>query len=188
MRPAQPAAPRITPGTNAEIGRLNSALLTVVGRVTGAGRPNLFTTLARHRRLFRAWLRFAARLMPYGTLPAVDTELVILRVAAHRDCAYEAAHHRPRARRAGLTDAQIDALATDPDTADWTPRQLALIMAADELNAQGRIGEYTWRRLTQWLTEEQLIELCLLVGHYHMLAMTIASVGIELDASTHDEV
>ena len=38
-------------------------------------------TIARHRRLFRPWLRFAATLMPGGVLPRADSELVILRVA-----------------------------------------------------------------------------------------------------------
>ncbi|MDI3405229.1 carboxymuconolactone decarboxylase family protein [Streptomyces cavernicola] len=38
-------------------------------------------------------MRFAARLMPRGTLPRRDTELIILRVSRLCDCAYEFTHH-----------------------------------------------------------------------------------------------
>jgi hypothetical protein len=33
------------------------------------------------------------------------------------------------------------------------------------------------------LTDRQLIELCLLVGHYEMLAMTLNSLGVEPESS-----
>ena len=63
--------------------------------------PNLFSTLARHRRLFRAWLRFAGALMPRGSLPRADTELVILRVAHNSRCEYEWRHHERLGPRPG---------------------------------------------------------------------------------------
>ena len=73
--------PRIAPGTLREIGPLNALIARAIGVATRSGPPNIFTTLARHRRLFRRWLRFAGALMPGGRLPRVDTELLILRVA-----------------------------------------------------------------------------------------------------------
>ena len=77
------SGPRIRPGTPAEIGRVNTLITRAIGRASRTDRPpNLFTTLARRRGLFRGWLMFAGRLMPGGTLPREDTELVILRVAA----------------------------------------------------------------------------------------------------------
>jgi hypothetical protein len=45
-----------------------------------AGTPRLFELLLQHHRLFWPWLRFAARLMPFGSLDRRDTELTILRV------------------------------------------------------------------------------------------------------------
>ncbi len=59
--------PRIAPGT-AAIGHVNFAIARVIG-ATGGGPPNVFTTLARNRRMFRKWLRFAGALMPGGSLP-----------------------------------------------------------------------------------------------------------------------
>ncbi|HEV8151670.1 MAG TPA: carboxymuconolactone decarboxylase family protein [Solirubrobacteraceae bacterium] len=175
-------APRIAPGSRAEIGALNTVLTSIAGRAAGtAGPPHLFTTLARHRRLFRRWLRFAGALMPGGRLPRRDTELVILRVAANCDSEYERRHHERLAGRAGLTEAEIARVAAGPDAPGWADRDALLLRAADELHERRRISDGVWARLAAQRPAVELIELCLLVGHYEMLAMTIASLGIQPD-------
>ena len=107
-------APRIAPGTTADIGRVNSLIVRAIGLATGGRPPNVFPTLARHRGLFRRWLLFAGKLMPGGTLPRAETELVILRVAHNCDCAYEWGHHERLGRRAGLTAQEIERVRAGP--------------------------------------------------------------------------
>ena len=174
-------APRISPGRRADIGPLNSVIVGIAGRAVGGRAPNVFTTLARHRRLFRAWLRFAGRLMPFGTLPRKDTELVILRVSDNCGCAYERDHHERMGRRAGMTDEEIARVAVGPDAPGWTPRQLALLRATDELHATRTLGDETWAALRSELDERGAIEFCLLVGHYEMLAMTLNALRVQID-------
>ena len=174
--------PRVPPGSPEEIGRLNTLLTSAIGRAAGTpGAPHLFTTLARHRRLFRRWLRFAGALMPGGELPRRDTELVILRVAANCACAYEQRHHEHLARRVGLSPAEIARVADGPDAPGWTAREAALLRAADALHADRMIEDDLWAALRAEHPDVELIELCLLVGHYEMLAMTINSLGIQPD-------
>ena len=79
--PADSGEPRIAPARPRELRPLARIVAAVAGRVTPSGPPNIFTTLGQHPRLFRAWLRYSAHLMPFGQLPRRDTELVILRVA-----------------------------------------------------------------------------------------------------------
>jgi len=153
----------------------------VIGRATRGRPPNVFTTLARHRRLFRAWLRFAGRLMPFGTLPRKDTELVILRVADNTRCAYERDHHERMGRRVGLTAEEIARTPDGPDAPGWTPRQRTLLRATDELHAERTLSDETWAAVRGELDERGAIELCLLVGHYEMLAMTLNALNVQLD-------
>jgi AhpD family alkylhydroperoxidase len=171
--------PRITPGTRREIGLVNYGIARAVGLATGGPPPNLFTTLARHRGLFRRWLRFAGGLMPGGTLPRADRELLILRVAHNTGCEYEWSHHARIGRAAGLTEEEVARVREGPEAKGWSPRRALLLRAADELHAEGRIGDELWAELAAVYEPRLLIEVCMLVGHYEMLAMTLNSLGVQ---------
>jgi AhpD family alkylhydroperoxidase len=182
MAVARADRPRIPPGTREEIGRVNFTLARLLGAVAGTGPPNLFTTLARHPRLFRPWLRFAGALMPGGRLPRADTELLILRVAHNCGCEYEWQHHERLGAEVGLSPTQIESARLDEQAEDFSPRQALLLRAADELHAGRRISDELWTQLRPVLSDTELIELCMLVGHYEMLAMTINTLVVQPDA------
>lgn len=173
--------PRIAPGDRRQIGLLNYGLAKLMGLATGGPPPNVFTTLARNRGLFRRWLWFAGGLMPGGRLPRRDTELVILRVAHNSGCDYEWGHHEHLGRRAGLSAEEVARVREGAGAPGWAPRQQMLLRAADELHGAGRIGDALWAELSAELDDRRLIELCLLVGHYEMLAMTLNTLRVQPD-------
>jgi AhpD family alkylhydroperoxidase len=173
--------PRIGPGSRREIGIVNAGVARILGIASGGRPPRIFTTLARHRRLFRRWLWFAGALMPGGRLPREDTELVILRVAHNTGCEYEWSHHQRIGRRAGLSAEEIARVRDGATAPGWSARRLMLLSAADELHETGEIGDPLWERLSGELNEVELIELCMLVGHYEMLAMTLNSLRVVPD-------
>ncbi|QWF84919.1 carboxymuconolactone decarboxylase family protein [Amycolatopsis sp. CA-230715] len=174
-------APRITPGGRAETGTLARVVAGISGRVAGTAPPNLFLTMARHRRLFRGWLRFAGRLMPGGTLPRRQTELVILRVAHVRQCRYEFDHHVRLGARAGVTAEDVERVREGPGAPGWSPRERALLAAADVLLECRDLDDATWSALRAQLDERATIEFLLLVGHYDMLAGFITTLRIQPD-------
>ncbi len=173
---------RIEPGDRHDVGMVTWGISAVAGRVGGTRPPHLFLTLGRHRKLFRGWLRFAGRLMPGGRLPRRQTELVILRVAHLRDCAYEFEHHVRLGARAGVTRADVDRLVIGPGASGWTPRERAMLEAVDALHHHGDLDDARWSALAAHLDVRELIELVLLVGHYEMLATAITALRIQPDA------
>ncbi|HET6508139.1 MAG TPA: carboxymuconolactone decarboxylase family protein [Baekduia sp.] len=173
--------PRIPPGGKDDIGAVNWTIARVLGVATGGPPPHVFTTLARHRRIFRPWLRFAGRLMPGGTLPRAESELVILRVARVTGSDYEWAQHVRLGRQAGLSDAEIERVRLGGEAPGWTVRQALLLRAVDELHDHDRIGDALWSELAREYREHELIEICLLAGHYIMLAMTLNSLGVQVE-------
>ncbi len=175
------SVPRLGGGTRAEIGLVNDLLARAAGRAVGTEPLQLFTTLARSRRLFRGWLRFAGALTLRGTLPRPDAELVILRVGTRCACAYELAHHRRIAPHSGLTPEQVEAVERPIDEWPWSSRERSLIRAVDELHDTRTLSEEAWADLRDELSDEQIIELCLLAGHYEMLAMTLNALRIPPD-------
>ncbi len=182
MSTGGPPPPRITPGDRTAIGPVNALITRVIGLGAGTGRaPNVFTTVARHRRLFRAWLRFASRLMPGGTLRRADSELVILRVAHRCGSEYEWRHHE----RIGRLPASRRSRSRPSAPSRWralsTPGRSLLVRAVDELHDDRTLSDPTWAALAERLSDTELIELCLLAGHYEMLAMTLNSLRVQPD-------
>ena len=56
-----------------------------------------------------------------------------------------------------------------------------MIRAADELVTAHPLSDPTWRDLATRYPTEQLIEICLLVGQYAMLAGTLTSLGVQIE-------
>ncbi|OLT28348.1 4-carboxymuconolactone decarboxylase [Actinomadura sp. CNU-125] len=178
---AEPPAPRVAPGGLRQVGPLAWLVSRGAALVEGTTPPNLFLTLGRRRKLFRGWLHFAARLMPAGGLPRREGEMVILRVAHLRDCAYEFEHHSKLARRAGLSAADVERVVAGPDAGGWTGRDRAVLAAVDALHRHRDLDDATWAALRAHLTEPECVELCMLAGHYDMLATVIAALRIQPD-------
>jgi AhpD family alkylhydroperoxidase len=173
--------PRIAPGDRQAAGLFAWGFAQIAGRVAGTNPPNLFLTMGRHHKLFRGWLRFAGRLMPGGSLPRRDTELVILRVAHLRQCAYEFEHHVRLGRRAGVTAEDVVRIEQGPDAAGWSAREQALLTAVDALDRDGDLADATWTALRAHLDEATTIEFVLLVGHYEMLATFLLTLRVRPD-------
>ena len=95
LMPPVSGTPRVPPAPVRQLRPLAWLVAVSTARLTGTGPPAIFTTLGRHPRLFRAWLFYSAHLMPFGTLPRIDSELVILRVAWQCGAAYEWWQHVP---------------------------------------------------------------------------------------------
>jgi alkylhydroperoxidase family enzyme len=181
LPPAGTGQPRIAPARPADLRPLPRLVAVITGRITGTGPPNIFTTLGQHPRLFRAWLGYSARLMPFGSLPRRDAELVILRVAWQCRSAYEWNQHVALALRVGLTQAEVAGAADGPSASVFTARQRSLLAASDELLAGRALSDATWSAVQAALSDRQAIELCLLVGNYQGLASAVGGLGIQIE-------
>jgi 4-carboxymuconolactone decarboxylase len=177
MPPPHPS-PRIGPLEPEERSGFQEELLA--GTMAVLQGANIFSTLVRAPGLFRRWMPFAGKLLS-GKLPARDRELLVLRTAWNCGADYEWGHHVAIGLGAGLTRDEIDRIPGGPG-AGWPPLEALLLQAADELHLDQRISDATWNGLRCSYDEQQLIELPMLVGHYHMVAMTLKTLGVELEA------
>lgn len=171
--------PRIPPLPADELDDRARELLT--GLLQPSGQPlNIFGTLVRHPRLFRRFTAFGGVLLT-GTIPARDRELLILRTGHNCASPYEWAQHVVIGRQAGLTDEEIERIVAGPDAEGWTPFEATLLRAADELHVDNTLSDATWAALAEGYGTEQLIELPMLVGQYHLVAFTLNALGVQLE-------
>ncbi len=167
--------PRLPPLPPDERDERTAELLASLRFDPDAEDMNLFATLARHPRLLKRWSAFGGLLLAGGTLPARDREVLILRTAANCGADYEWGHHQVLGRTAGLTDDEMATLA-GPTAATV---DTLLVQAADELHADGVISDETWKALAGRYGEQQLIEIPMVVGQYHLVAFTLRSLRIQ---------
>jgi alkylhydroperoxidase family enzyme len=150
----------------------------------GGGRPrglNALGMLAHHPELTRAFNTFNGHLLFGTTLSPRQRELLVLRVAAVRQAAYEWAQHVVLAGDAGLDADDVARIAQGPDAPGWSPVERAMVRAVDELLADALITEGTWAVLAGELDDQQLMDLVFTVGAYELLAMAFRTFGVELD-------
>lgn len=176
-----PGRRRISGLPRAEQGAVTRFCLGLTRRASGGDKVlDVFVLMARLGAAFPRYLLFLSHILKGGRINRADKERIILRVAWRVGCIYEWGHHVPMARELGVSDDEILSLA-EADSPVWDDRTRALIRAADELVEHRVLGDDAWRVLSAELTDNQLVEFCMLVGHYLMVAMTINSCGLALE-------
>lgn len=173
--------PRIPPTTQADRDERTEEMLATMMRRPDGTDMNIFATLAHHPKLLKRWAQFGGTLLFGGTLPPRDRELLILRTAWLCDAEYEWGQHVGIGLAAGLTEAEIERIHADATSNEWSTTDRALLAAVDELHEKYRIEDTTWERLAEHYDYQQLIEICMVVGQYHMVAFTLNSLGIEVE-------
>ena len=181
--------PRIAPASKKD-NLLTRAVLLGIEKVGDLSAANLWLLLMNNSRLLPHFVNYAMKLMPGGELPRVDTELVILRIGWKLRCRYEWGQHVDIGVRAGVTRAQIHAVAAfgaDGEISEGvqdevlTTIQVLMLRAVDEFLASACVSDETTQALSEHLKPALLTELLLLIGWYQGLAGVLNTSGIELD-------
>ena len=122
--------------------------------------PNLFKTYAHHPPLLQAnWNKVKAVMME-GSLTQKVKQTIAVLVSRDNSCSYCVAAHTGALRALGVTDNEISAIEEDPDKADFTPREKALIRFARKANREPlRIPAEEFRALRETgATDAEIVE------------------------------
>lgn len=159
---------------------LSAYAAQIFDHVGPGGPANLVATLAHQPALFEVYLPVTIALQG-GTLPSRWRELCILRLSHLLHCNYIWHQHSRIATRCGVSEVEVDQLRAAPTEPPWSPSEQALLMAVDELVETGSIGTTIWSVLRTELSDAQLTELPLLVGHYSGLAYLSNATGVQIE-------
>ena len=141
---------------------------------------NVLSTLVRHPDLLERWSSFAGHVLgPTTTLSPRDRELLILRIGWLDRSEYEFGQHVLFARRAGLTDQEIERVKDGAAAPGWTPHEAALLRAADDLHRDARVSDEVWSALATRYDEKQLLDVVFTVGQYNLVSMALNSFGVQ---------
>lgn len=171
--------PRIKPLQDDEMDGDQSALLQPYRNERGL--LNIYRTLGRQPRAARAFLGWGKYVLRESDFDARLRELAILRIGWLCKSGYEWTQHSRLARQLGCTDDEIERIKTGADAAGWSPIEILVLRAADELHAAHHITDQTWQALKGTLSEKHLMDLVFTIGHYTQVCMILNSFGIQVE-------
>jgi alkylhydroperoxidase family enzyme len=138
-------------------------------------------TFAHHPELARAFFTFNGHLLWATSLTPRQREILVLRVSAKRRAGYVWSMHLFEARDSGLTEEEIEGIASGPEAPCFEPLEQAMVRAVDELVDDGAIAGPTWEALASELDEQQLLDLLFTVAGYEATSWLSRSAGFEPD-------
>lgn len=133
----------------------------------------LFRTLARDPRLFRRFM--AGGLLDKGTISLREREIAIDRACARCGGEYEwGVHIALFAEAVGFGPDEIKATAARGANAPcWNVRERLIVRLVDRLHDTSTVDDELWAELAREFRPEQLIELVMLTGFYHMVSFVV---------------
>ena len=179
------AEPRLVPLDERELGEREWAVIRQVRALVGyppdAPVAEIFRTMCRHPDFFLDFLVPGITIMSASAWPARERELLILRTGWLCGAPFEFGEHVERARHSGMTPDEIARVTLGSGAEGWTRLEAALLRAVEELHADAMISDATWEVLRAQCDDRQLIELPMIVGHYHTAAFVQNSLRFPLN-------
>lgn len=125
------------------------------------------------------WLGYLTAIRQQCKLSAALRELVIMRVAHINGAPYEADQHRPFALKAGVSEAQLDALS------DWRAQesvfdstQRDVLAYTDAMTTRVHVPDDVAAAVRQHFDHEQLVELTATIAAYNMVSRFLEAMQI----------
>jgi alkylhydroperoxidase family enzyme len=131
-----------------------------------------------------AWLDFNTAVRYRTSVPAAFNELAILRVSVLNGADYQFKVHGPtHALKAGLTEAQVAAIAHWPDSALFSDAQRAVLAWADGITRDIEPGDDACEAMRRHFDDRQLVELTVLISAYNMHTRVARALRIDIEGA-----
>ena len=150
------------------------------------GKPvNLYRALGNHPALAAAWTEFANAIRHDSRTPRALRELMILRTAQVARSEYEWAHHLRMARKAGVAEDKIAALAGWRSALNFDPRERAALALTEAVMACD-VGDEVYAEVKKHFSDAEFVELSLTAGFYALVSRMLDAMRVELDPDVRE--
>ena len=141
---------------------------------------NIFRMVAGAPRAMRPFLQLGSAVLSTA-LDARRREIAVLRVAFATGARYEWVQHEQLARTAGVTQAEIDAIATERPVRGLDDECKLICRVADEVSRDVRLSDEALQSIIDLYGPREAAELILLVSYYNMVSRFLESTRVQLE-------
>ena len=150
------------------------------------GKPvNLYRALGNHPALTAAWTEFANAIRHDSKTPRALREMMILRTAQIAHSEYEWAHHLRMARKAGVSEAKIAALADWRASEEFDAKERAALALTEAVMACN-VSDAVHAEVMRHFNDAEFVELSLTAGFYAMVSRMLDAMRVEFDPDVRD--
>jgi 4-carboxymuconolactone decarboxylase len=171
--------PYVEAGTSSSVDFLYSE----IGRM---GRPvlNLYRELANQPPALAAFLEMSRYVRSGSSLDPGLRELAILATAHELGQEYEVTHHTEAAIAAGVDPAKVAAIAPAGSLDTLTAAERCAVEFARQAAHTRSCDDATFHELQSLFSTEEIVDLVMTTGWYHLCAVILGSLRVELEAQS----
>jgi 4-carboxymuconolactone decarboxylase len=142
---------------------------------------NLYRMLPHAGKAAEGFLRLGGALLRDNELDARLREIAILRVGLLSGASYEVHQHKKLARKLGLEDAKVAALAPGADASALDELELQVVRFTDEVFQRVKAPDAMFEAMRERLTTKALSELVLTIGFYMMVCRFLENFEVDIE-------
>jgi len=139
---------------------------------------HLYQMLLHSPPVASGWLNYLTAIRQQSTLSGALRELVIMRIAILNGAPYEAEQHAPIALKEGVTQAQLNELATWQDSTLFDATQRAVLGYTDAMTRDIHVSPEIFATVKAVMSDRLLVELTATVGAYNMVSRFLEALQI----------
>jgi 4-carboxymuconolactone decarboxylase len=167
--------PLVEPDTRPELADIEAAIRAERGGELAV----LYQALLNSPPIASGWERMLTAVRNRTTLPAALRELAILRVAVLNRATFEFNAHAPHARRAGLSERQIEAVRSRPTEVElFSDDELVVLELTDSMTRDVVVPESLMDRAVARFETRGLVEIVVTVAAYNMVSRVLVALNI----------
>jgi alkylhydroperoxidase family enzyme len=148
---------------------------------------NIFRMLAHSQSHFETYARMGNAILFKGELDPQLREIAITRTGILCNAAYEIVAHEQLARKAGVPEEKIAALAQGASSPVFNEIERNILRYTDETVRNDRVSDDVFDAVASHLSPAALIELQLAIGFYIMTSKFLVNLGVDPESRAQIE-
>ena len=160
--------------SNPEVAALRAQIIAERGTL-----HNLYRMLLNSPPVAQGWLNFLTAIRQKTSIPPALRELSILRIAVINKADYEFVSHVPFAKKAGLSQQQIDAIAQWETSSAFSDVQRCVLAYTDSMTRDVHVPDDVFAPVRKNFNDREVTELTATIAAYNLVSRLLEALHVD---------
>ncbi len=157
------------------------ALAEQISAERGGRVATLYQMLLNSPPVAQGWLNLLTAIRQKGKLDGRYREMAIIRVALVNGAEIEHKSHIPHALKAGVREAQVEALAEWQNSSEFSEVERAVLAYTDSMTREIHVPDAVFAAVRKHFDEREITELTATIAAYNMVSRFLEALQVDLE-------